>query len=447
MTNKDEKKTASSIHRTVPITSTITSVPNYPKKLTIYQIAASSYWWVRYYADSKIVRRSTKTDNKAEALKFAKEFYEELIIKRRQGLALRSKSSFEGCAQEFVNDLQSRVARGEVTAITASNAGYRLNKLVLPYFGLQDIANIDYGMLQTYLQHLSKQKPPLSLSTIRSYVKLVRNVMQSAVRKKLITQIPEFPRISSDDNPRGYFTVKEYRKLWSRAREMRGQVIELRKVMNKAGTEETQYAQQGKLKVGRLIRRVRMTDDLYQLIVFMTNSFIRPTDIKHLQHKHVEILYGENTYLRLRLPESKKHKNPIVTMEKAVDVYKRMLLQLEKTKKTIDPNAYVFMAEQTNRDNALKELQRQFDVLLHVLHLRRSATNEERSLYSLRHTCIMFRLMYGEGMDVITLSRNARTSPEMIDRFYASKLVGEQNVDMIQSRRRRKQRVRSLALT
>jgi hypothetical protein len=44
-------------------------------------------------------------------------------------------------------------------------------------------------------------------------------------------------------------------------------------------------------------------------------------------------------------------------------------------------------------------------------------------------------------MDVITLSRNARTSPEMIDRFYASKLVGEQNVDMIQSRRRRKQRV------
>ncbi len=99
------------------------------------------------------------------------------------------------------------------------------------------------------------------------------------------------------------------------------------------------------------------------------------------------------------------------------------------------------MAEQTNRDNALKELQRQFDVLLHVLHLRRSATNEERSLYSLRHTCIMFRLMYGEGMDVITLSRNARTSPEMIDRFYASKLVGEQNVDMIQSRRRRKQRV------
>jgi hypothetical protein len=45
--------------------------------------------------------------------------------------------------------------------------------------------------------------------------------------------------------------------------------------------------------------------------------------------------------------------------------------------------------------------------------------------------------MYGEGMDLLTLARNARTSPEMIDRFYASKLKGEDNVAMLQSRRRR----------
>jgi hypothetical protein len=44
--------------------------------------------------------------------------------------------------------------------------------------------------------------------------------------------------------------------------------------------------------------------------------------------------------------------------------------------------------------------------------------------------------MYGEGMDLLTLARNARTSPEMIDRFYASKLKGEDNVAMLQSRRR-----------
>jgi hypothetical protein len=45
--------------------------------------------------------------------------------------------------------------------------------------------------------------------------------------------------------------------------------------------------------------------------------------------------------------------------------------------------------------------------------------------------------MYGEKMDYVTLARNARTSAEMIDRFYARQLESEQNIDLIQSRRRR----------
>ena len=40
----------------------------------------------------------------------------------------------------------------------------------------------------------------------------------------------------------------------------------------------------------------------------------------------------------------------------------------------------------------------------------------------------MYRLLYGNNIDVITLARNARTSQEMIDRFYASQLKGEDNI-------------------
>lgn len=46
-------------HRTTPLAASITPVPGYPRKLTIYQLEASSYWWVRYYTDGKIVRRSS----------------------------------------------------------------------------------------------------------------------------------------------------------------------------------------------------------------------------------------------------------------------------------------------------------------------------------------------------------------------------------------------------
>jgi len=94
------------------------------------------------------------------------------------------------------------------------------------------------------------------------------------------------------------------------------------------------------------------------------------------------------------------------------------------------------------RDYALKQLQRQFDVLLEVSGLRTGVDGESRSLYSLRHTSIMYRLIFGESINTLVLARNARTSPEMIDRFYARPLSGEMNVDMLQSRRRR-ERTRS----
>ena len=67
------------------------------------------------------------------------------------------------------------------------------------------------------------------------------------------------------------------------------------------------------------------------------------------------------------------------------------------------------------------------------------APNDDRiTLYSLRHTSLMYRLIYGNGMDLLTLATNARTSVDMIVRFYASQLTGEMNIDMIQSRRARR---------
>jgi len=58
-----------------------------------------------------------------------------------------------------------------------------------------------------------------------------------------------------------------------------------------------------------------------------------------------------------------------------------------------------------------------------------------RSMYSLRHSAITFRLLYGQGIDLLTLARNARTSVEVINNHYASTVTGEQNIAMLQSKR------------
>jgi len=79
-------------------------------------------------------------------------------------------------------------------------------------------------------------------------------------------------------------------------------------------------------------------------------------------------------------------------------------------------------------------------ILLDDCDLRKGPRDENRSLYSLRHTCIMCRLLYGEGLDLLILARNARTSPEIIDRFYARHLSAEMNIGLLQSKRKKANR-------
>ena len=121
---------------------------------------------------------------------------------------------------------------------------------------------------------------------------------------------------------------------------------------------------------------------------------------------------------------------PTLTQREAKQLKKQENLSKKSSKRLPTLAAqenYVFLPQyHSNRDYALKQLQRQFDILLWSTGLRNNVQGEDRSLYSLRHTCIMYRLMYGEGKDLLTLARNARTSPEMIDRFYASHLTTQQ---------------------
>ena len=98
----------------------------------------------------------------------------------------------------------------------------------------------------------------------------------------------------------------------------------------------------------------------------------------------------------------------------------------------------MFMPEygEKSRGHAPKMLQYQFDALLDLLDMKNSPQGEPRTIYSLRHSSIMFRLLYGASIDTLKLARNARTSPEMIDRFYAAPLMGEMAIAELQSKRR-----------
>jgi len=461
-------------HRTTPIKESLTSVPKYPTKLTLYKSEASPFWWVRYYSAHKIFRRSTKTLDKRVAIEFAKNFYDDINFKTHQGTLRGKEDNFEVCARAVIAQQEFQVKRNEMSAEMAQADKYRLEKEVLPFFRLVSVKDIDFFKLQEFMNKLTDDK--LHGSTISNYMGLVSKTLKFAHRRGLIGALPQIPKPEKVDSARGWFTAKEYRFLWEGARRLGGKTYELRKRTNSDGIEEIfsverllpTQAERAEMRrngvplkklnkaerdyqqiaaTSQAIKRVDIGVDMYHLIVFMANSFIRPTDLKWMQHKHVEeITNGINVYLRLRIPTSKKHNKPIVTMSSAVRAYRR-LRDSHVQRGYGNSEDYVFMPELTakkiednikQRDKALVLMQRQFSVILADTNLEHGPNGESRTLYSLRHTCIMFRLLYGEGMDLLTLARNARTSTEMIDRFYASHLEGEQNIEMIQSRRKRK---------
>jgi len=311
----------------------------------------------------------------------------------------------------------ARVARNEISAEAHRNDQYFLDAKILPEFRELDVAEISYDMLEKFVAKIGAD---LAGSSIQRYLGLIRKVLDYALNRNLLQVMPKFPKIPKRDEPRGWFTPTEYDALLKRAWQL-------------VGTEYVMRAEpKANQKQGNVVRRIKFTSELPLMIEFMVSSFIRPTDLKNMQHKHVEIVRGNHTYLRLTLPESKSHDKPIATLEKAVDVYEK-LKAAHAEDELAEADHYVFMPEFTNRDTALRRLQQQFNYLLDDLDFKQGPRGEERTIYSLRHTCIMHRLLEGDNIDLLTLARNARTSVEMIERFYASQLTGEMNIGALQS--------------
>ncbi len=136
----------------------------------------------------------------------------------------------------------------------------------------------------------------------------------------------------------------------------------------------------------------------------------------------------------MNLPETKRHDKPVVSMRAAVRIY-RALARRQAAAGWGQPADHLFLPQLSNREHALAVLNFHFQWVLAECGLTMGPLGQKRTLYSLRHTAITFRLLYGQGIDMLTLARNARTSVNMIERFYASSLSGEMNVGMLHSRR------------
>src|SRR5262249_52262850 len=80
--------------------------------------------------------------------------------------------------------------------------------------------------------------------------------------------------------------------------------------------------------------------------------------------------------------------------------------------------------------HAMSVMSKQFRYVLEKAGLYEVENGPPRTLYSLRHTCIMRQLVNGK-VKIEILAKNCRTSVEMIERFYGSHLKAEMAVDQL----------------
>jgi len=431
----DTHMRSSQRERTVPIPATITPVPGYPSKLSVFKMAASKFWQVRCWIAGRTHRRSTRTQSLRIAQSYARTFYEQLLAQRASLSSTTSMTcsevlndtpqvkphmTFAALAAQMMANEQARVDRGEFCYGSFKVLRNRLDAHILPRWGKLTAADVDHKQLLAFTQYLSKT---FSTTTVSQYLIAVRKVMSMAVAVGALNKLPEFPKIKVQTNSRGAFTPTEYWQIMRTARQ-----LQHTRHPDSSSTLRKNY----RLRTAESV----MPPDVAWVIGFMVNSFIRPSDLKTLKHRHVEVVRNDNTYLRLNLPKTKSHSRPIVTLQPAVRIYQQITKHYAQ-KNLAAPDNYLFLPHLRDRAYAHWVLAFYFNWVLAKTGLKLGAHGQERSLYSLRHSSITFRLLYGQGIDLLTLARNARTSVDMINQHYASTVTGEQNIGMLQSRRTR----------
>ena len=379
---------------------------------------------MRCYLKGSTYTQSLKTTNKQAAISQAKQFFHiktaELYADRVETRSDR-KIKFSDLISGVVVGLQARVKRGEFAAANIPIFMQRMHNSILPYFGDMSMDQIGFRQLSDFMEMMSNRD--LSATTVHQHMVAIRKVFAHAHGSSLIRDIPKFPVIKVADKPRGSFTVTEYRDLVRLARQRIGEQV------------PDKFSKKYRSSREVLENHGHINADLHWLIRFMVNGFMRPGDIKFIKHKHVTIVRGKHIYLRLNLPETKKHDKPIVTLQPAVFVYERLLAK-QRADGYGSPDDYLFLPELQDRKWLLVAYGWQFMYLQSLAGIAGNAANgQTRTIYSLRHTAMTFRLLYGGKIDLLTLARNARTSVEMIERFYASNLTAEMNIDLLQGKR------------
>ena len=370
-------------------------------KVRLYQRKNSRFWQCSTFLEGKKRRASTKTDSLAQAKDFAEDWYLTLRNKRIRG-ELLSEKTFAQVADKFLQEYVV-MTDGERNKDYVRGHKARLHNHLIPFFGEKGISQVNAGLVQDYrmyrLQGDPNYKPP-SRSTMHHEIVTLRQVLKTAIRHGWLDALPDMSvpyRASNKVSHRGWFSPEEYKRLYTATREN----------IKKAGNSYHRG----------------LAEQLHDKILFMANTGIRPDEANLLEYRDVEIVEDEasgQTILEIEV-RGKRGVGYCKSMPSAVRPFERQVKRNEP-----EPTDRLFPHDH----------KKQFNRILNELGLKIDRQGNRRTLYSLRHSYISFRLL--EGADIYQIAKNCRTSVEMIEKHYAVHLKNSLDATAINTRKPRR---------
>jgi hypothetical protein len=370
--------------------------------VSIYQVEGSQNWYVRVWdrVRQRYIVKTTGVRTAVKAREIAKEFALDLLKTERP---VDREYTFRHFAIKCLTQSSALVGKGERNGNYARVIKWAIQNEdwgLVRHFGLKDVRSIKTHDFRSYIENLTLKRPHLSPSTKNSILAAFRNVMKIARDDGVIDQVPDTPRTKQHDNPRPFF---RFYPLVSKKNDVYKKVLETAKQMARD-------------KV--VIRGIPVTDELYDIILFLVHSFVRPIVTELYAIKHSDITIADKPKrLIVVVRNGKTGFRAANTMEGAVSVYERVQTRYPDAK----PEDYIFLPQYQNRHTAARIIQRQFHELLKRAGLEKDlSSGSTHTIYSLRHTAICMRIILSEGkVNIFNLAKNAGTSVDQIERFYA----------------------------
>jgi integrase len=375
----------------------------------LYKRERSRYWQCSASIDGHRFRATTDEESLEQAKQFAEDWYLSHKGSVKAGLIKRREKTFRQAAEKFEQEYVA-ITEGHRSPKWVQGHSIRIRLHLNPFFGDLGLSQVTTGKVQEY--RVYRVTPPATLSdeekknfkpparsTLHDEIVTLRLILKTAVRHTWLSHLPDLSapyKTQGKVSHRPWFSPAEYKQLYEAAREYAKESV--------GKGWEWDAAQ------------------VYDYILFMANTGMRPDEAKKLQHRDVSIVDDEATGETILAIEvrGKVGFGNCKSLPGAVRVYERLKNRPKPVygddKKKGDrqlplPTDLVFPGEH-------KTL---FNGILRRADLKIDREGNNRTAYSLRHTYISMRLM--EGANAWQVARNCRTSMQMIEKFYASHIM------------------------